>query len=81
MARLIYAAPPLHHRRDEIRLTAYRPVGMVLRLSSAPKGEVMSTKYKTPIPEGMHSVTPHLICAGASAVMLVDESPEWGMQP
>jgi PhnB protein len=74
----------------------------------------MSTKSKTPIPEGMHSVTPHLICAGASdaiefykkafnavelsrmpgpggkvmhasirigdsAVMLVDESPEWGM--
>lgn len=66
-----------------------------------------------PIPEGMHSVTPHLVCAGAadaiefykkafgaveqgrlptpegkimhamirigdSAVMLVDESPEWG---
>ena len=66
-----------------------------------------------PIPEGMHSVTPHLICAGAadaiefykkafgaveearlagpnnrimhamlrigdSAVMLVDEMPEWG---
>jgi uncharacterized glyoxalase superfamily protein PhnB len=66
------------------------------------------------IPEGMHSVTPHLVCAGAadaiefykkafgaveltrmpgaqgklmhasirigdSAVMLVDESPEWGM--
>src|ERR1700733_10856232 len=26
----------------------------------------MSTKSKTPIPEGMHSVTPHLICAGAS---------------
>jgi PhnB protein len=74
----------------------------------------MSTKAKTPIPEGMHSVTPHLICAGASdaiefykkafnavelsrmpgpggkvmhasirigdsVVMLVDESPEWGM--
>jgi PhnB protein len=74
----------------------------------------MSTKSKTPIPDGMHSVTPHLICAGASdaiefykkafnavelsrmagsggklmhasirigdsAVMLVDESPEWGM--
>ncbi|OGA69743.1 MAG: glyoxalase [Betaproteobacteria bacterium RIFCSPLOWO2_12_FULL_68_20] len=67
-----------------------------------------------PIPEGMHSVTPHLVCAGAadaiefykkafgaiemarlpgpdgklmhamirigdSAVMLVDENPEWGM--
>ena len=66
-----------------------------------------------PIPEGMHSVTPHLVCAGAanaiefykqafgaveggrlpgsdgrlmhamiriggSAVMLVDEMPEWG---
>jgi PhnB protein len=66
-----------------------------------------------PVPEGMHSVTPHLICAGAaeaiefykkafgaveearlpgpggtimhamirigdSAVMLVDEMPEWG---
>ena len=70
------------------------------------------TKAK-PIPDGMHSVTPHLICAGAadaiefykkafnaveegrlagpqgrlmhamiriegSAVMLVDEMPEWG---
>jgi PhnB protein len=67
-----------------------------------------------PVPEGMHSVTPHLVCAGAadaiefykkafgaleearlpgpdgklmhamirigdSAVMLVDENPEWGM--
>ena len=67
-----------------------------------------------PIPEGMHTVTPHLVCAGAaeaiefykkafdaveimrlpglegrlihamirigdSAVMLVDESPDWGM--
>jgi uncharacterized glyoxalase superfamily protein PhnB len=67
-----------------------------------------------PIPQGMHTVTPHLICAGAadaiefykkafgavemarlpgangklmhamlrigdSAVMLVDEAPEWGM--
>jgi PhnB protein len=67
-----------------------------------------------PIPNGMHSVTPHLVCAGAadaiefykkafdavelarlpgqqgklmhamirigdSAVMLVDEAPEWGM--
>ena len=67
-----------------------------------------------PVPEGMRSVTPHLVCAGAadaiefykkafgaveltrmpgaqgklmhasirigdSAVMLVDESPEWGM--
>jgi PhnB protein len=66
------------------------------------------------VPEGMHSVTPHLVCAGAadaiefykkafgavemtrlpgpggklmhamirigdSAVMLVDENPEWGM--
>jgi PhnB protein len=74
----------------------------------------MSAKSKTPIPDGMHSVTPHLICAGASdaiefykkafnavelsrmpgsegrlmhasirigdsTVMLVDESPEWGM--
>ena len=74
----------------------------------------MSTKSVAPIPAGMHSVTPHLICAGASdaiefykkafnavelsrmpgaggklmhasirigdsAVMLVDESPEWGM--
>ena len=70
------------------------------------------TKVK-PIPDGMHSVTPHLVCAGAadaiefykkafnavevgrlagpqgrllhamiriegSAVMLVDEMPEWG---
>ena len=67
-----------------------------------------------PVPEGMHSVTPHLVCAGAadaiefykkafgaveiarlpgpggkimhamirigdSALMLVDENPEWGM--
>lgn len=67
-----------------------------------------------PVPEGMHSVTPHLVCAGAadaiefykkafgavemarlpgpqgkimhamlrigdSAVMLVDENPEWGV--
>jgi PhnB protein len=67
-----------------------------------------------PIPEGMHSLTPHLVCAGAadaiefykaafngvelarmpgpggklmhasvrigdSVLMLVDESPEWGM--
>ena len=74
----------------------------------------MSTISTKSIPEGMHSVTPHLICAGAadaiefykeafnavevsrlpgpggklmhasirigdSAVMLVDESPEWGM--
>jgi len=74
----------------------------------------MSTKPTAPIPAGMHSVTPHLICAGAadaiefykkafnavevsrmpgpsgklmhasirigdSAVMLVDEAPEWGM--
>jgi PhnB protein len=72
----------------------------------------MTSKVK-PIPEGMHSVTPHLVCAGAaeaiefykqafgaveqarlpgpqgklmhamirigdSAVMLVDEMPEWG---
>ena len=70
-------------------------------------------KKAKPIPDGMHSVTPHLICAGAaaaiefykkafnaveegrlpgpqgrimhamiciegSAVMLVDEMPEWG---
>jgi PhnB protein len=74
----------------------------------------MSTSPTKPIPDGMHSVTPHLICAGAaeaiefykkafnatetsrlpgpsgklmhasirignSAVMLVDEAPEWGM--
>lgn len=74
----------------------------------------MSTKKVKPIPDGSHSVTPHLVCAGAadaiefykkafnavetlrlpgpqgklmhaevrigdSAVMLVDESPEWGM--
>jgi len=74
----------------------------------------VSTISTKSIPEGMHSVTPHLICAGAadaiefykeafnavevsrlpgpggklmhasirigdSAVMLVDESPEWGM--
>jgi len=72
----------------------------------------MTSKVK-PIPEGMHNVTPHLVCAGAaeaiefyknafgaveqarlpgpqgklmhamirigdSAVMLVDEMPEWG---
>lgn len=74
----------------------------------------MNTNVK-PIPEGMHTVTPHLVCAGASdaiafykrafgaeevhrmpspdgsgklmhamirigdsAVMLVDETPEWG---
>ena len=43
------------------------------------------------IPQGMHSVTPHVICAGAaqaiefykkafgdSTVMLMDEMPEWG---
>jgi PhnB protein len=72
------------------------------------------SQYKVkPIPEGMHSLTPHLVCAGAadamdfykrafgavevarmpgpggklmhgmvrigdSALMLVDESPEWG---
>ena len=73
----------------------------------------MATQSVNPIPEGMHTVTPHLICAGAgdaidfykkafgatetsrmpgpggklmhasirigdSAVMLVDEMPEWG---
>ena len=73
----------------------------------------MTTSLVKPIPEGMHTVTPHLICAGAgdaidfykkafgatetsrmpgpggklmhasvrigdSAVMLVDEMPEWG---
>ena len=73
----------------------------------------MSTPSAKWIPEGMHSVTPHLVCAGAaqaidfykkafnavetarlpgansklmhasvrigdSAVMLVDEAPEWG---
>ena len=73
----------------------------------------MNTRSVKPIPDGMHSVTPHLICAGAanaiefykkafgasevsrmpgangklmhasirigdSAIMLVDESPEWG---
>ena len=72
-----------------------------------------ATKVK-PIPDGMHSLTPHLVCAGAadaigfykaafgaveevrmpapngklmhamvrigdSPLMLVDESPEWGM--
>jgi PhnB protein len=92
-----------HTRQDQISAVSHQP-----------KGEVMSTKSKTAIPEGMHSVTPHLICAGASdaiefykkafnavelsrmpgpggkvmhasiriggsAVMLVDESPEWGM--
>jgi uncharacterized glyoxalase superfamily protein PhnB len=73
----------------------------------------MTMPQVKPVPEGMHSVTPHLICAGAadaiefykkafgaveearlpgpggrimhamlrigdSAVMLVDEMPEWG---
>jgi PhnB protein len=73
----------------------------------------MSTQPVKPIPEGMHTVTPHLICGGAaeaidfykkafgaeevsripgpqgklmhamirigdSAIMLVDEFPEWG---
>ena len=73
----------------------------------------MSTPQVKPIPDGMHTVTPHLVCAGAadaiefyknafnavelgripgpqgklihamirigdSAVMLVDEFPEWG---
>jgi PhnB protein len=73
----------------------------------------MATQSGHPIPEGMHTVTPHLVCAGAgdaidfykkafgatetsrmpgpggklmhasirigdSAVMLVDEMPEWG---
>ena len=74
----------------------------------------MSKPAVKPIPDGMHSLTPHLICAGAadaitfytkafnavelarlpgpqgklmhamlrigdSALMLVDENPEWGM--
>ena len=74
----------------------------------------MATAQAKPIPSGMHSVTPHLICAhaaeaiefykqafnaaelsrlpgpdgkimhamlriGDSALMLVDEAPEWGM--
>jgi PhnB protein len=74
----------------------------------------MSKPAVKPIPDGMHSITPHLVCAGAadaiafykkafnavekaripgpdgklihgsvqigdSVVMLVDESPEWGM--
>ncbi|WP_372528553.1 VOC family protein [Piscinibacter sp.] len=74
----------------------------------------MSKPAAKPIPDGMHSLTPHLTCAGAadaiefykrafnavemarlpgaqgklmhamvrigdSALMLVDESPEWGM--
>jgi PhnB protein len=74
----------------------------------------LTGRAKKPIPEGMHSVTPHIVCAGAadaiefykkafdaveisrlagkdgklmhaeirigdSVVMLVDESPEWGM--
>ena len=73
----------------------------------------MNTPAVKPIPEGMHSLTPHLVCAGAaaaidfykaafgaveggrlpgpggklmhaalrigdSALMLVDEMPEWG---
>jgi PhnB protein len=80
--------------------------------ATEPKESVMSKKIK-PVPDGMHSVTPHLVCAGAaeaiefyqkafgavdegrlpgpdgrimhaqiringSAVMLVDEMPEWG---
>jgi uncharacterized glyoxalase superfamily protein PhnB len=75
---------------------------------------IMTTPTVKPIPDGMHSLTPHLVCAGAadaikfyvkafnavelvrlpgpqgklmhacirigdSALMLVDESPEWGM--
>jgi PhnB protein len=74
----------------------------------------MTQSQVKPIPSGMHSVTPHLVCAGAadaiefykkafgatemsrlpgpngklmhamfrigdSAIMLVDESPDWGM--
>jgi len=74
----------------------------------------MAAHKVNPIPAGMHSVTPHIVCAGAaqaiefykkafgateearlpgpdgklmhamiringSAVMLVDENPEWGM--
>ena len=74
----------------------------------------MSTAKVKPIPDGMHTVTPHLVCAGAadaiefykkafnavetsrlpgpdgklmhasikigdSTLMLVDESPDWGM--
>ena len=73
-----------------------------------------TSRVKKPLPEGMHSITPHMVCAGAadaiefykkafnaveisrlagedgklmhgeirigdSVVMLVDESPEWGM--
>jgi uncharacterized glyoxalase superfamily protein PhnB len=75
---------------------------------------IMTTPAVKPIPDGMHSLTPHLVCAGAadaitfyvkafnavelvrlpgpqgklmhaciqigdSALMLVDESPEWSM--
>lgn len=75
----------------------------------------MTKPLVKPIPEGMHSLTPHLICAGAadainfyskafdavelirlpgpqgklmhacirigdSALMLVDENPEWGLR-
>lgn len=74
----------------------------------------MATTQVNPVPPGMHTVTPHIVCAGAaraiefyqkafgateearlpgpdgklmhamiringSAVMLVDENPEWGM--
>ena len=74
----------------------------------------MATAKVNPVPSGMHTVTPHIVCAGAaraiefyqkafgateearlpgpdgklmhamiringSAVMLVDENPEWGM--
>jgi PhnB protein len=74
----------------------------------------MSTPAQHPIPQGMHTLTPHLVCAGAadaiefykkafgaveegrmaapdgklmhamvrigdSPLMLVDESPQWGM--
>jgi PhnB protein len=73
-----------------------------------------TSRAAKPIPEGMHSITPHIVCAGAadaiefykkafnaveisrlpgedgklmhaeirigdSVVMLVDESPDWGM--
>jgi uncharacterized glyoxalase superfamily protein PhnB len=99
--------------RDEQGLSISRhAVRLMESQATQPKESIMSKKIK-PIPEGMHTVTPHLVCAGAaqaiefykkafgatdegrlpgpdgrimhaqiringSAVMLVDEMPEWG---
>src|ERR1700686_2290671 len=34
-----------------------------------PTGANMATQSVNPIPEGMHTVTPHLVCAGAGAAI------------